>query len=414
MSGLSGNSALQAMTPNSPQRVRVLLCTPDGRRSERLCSSDQVAALTQQAAAQGLQVFEIQSSIQLDHTHRSSDGRFPLLLFSQQLLALLDSGLTLTEAMRTLLAKEASRSVADILRQLDKALAEGLSFSTALAQQSSVFPEVYVATVKAAERTGGLSEALSRYVAYQQQFEELRKKLISAAIYPAMLLLVGGFVTFFLLGYVVPKFSAVYESAGRQLPWMSEMLLRFGMGIRHYGVEAGVALLITLAGAIAVGRSSWGRSKFLLVLAGLPWLVNQFQTFRLARFYRGLGLLLTSGIALPQAMSMVSGLLGRINDSAIRGATDLVLSGSSLSHALTANKLSTPVADSLIKVGERSGQLAAMLERTAQFHDDEFARWVDWASRLLEPLLMVGIGLIIGTVVVLLYIPIFELAGSLQ
>lgn len=391
----------------------MMLRAPDGHRIERLCTAEQVDMLTQQAAAQGLQVLEIQSS-QPKVVFRPADRQFPLLLFSQQLLALLDSGLTLTEAMRTLLAKEANRSVAEILRRLDMALAEGLNFSTALGQQPSVFPEIYVATVHAAERTGGLSGALSRYVAYQKQFEELRKKLISAAIYPAMLLLVGGFVTLFLLGYVVPKFSVVYESAGRQLPWMSEMLLRFGMWIRHYGLTAGVSMLLLLIGLAMIGRSPWGRSRLLAALTGLPWLARQLQTFRLARFYRGLGLLLTSGIALPQAMSMVAGLLGRSNDAAIRGARDCVLSGSNLSHSLTVNGLSTPVADSLIKVGERSGQLASMLERTAQFHDDEFALWVDWASRLLEPLLMVGIGLIIGTVVVLLYVPIFELAGSLQ
>lgn len=395
------------------QQVRIMLRAPDGHRLDRLCAAEQVGMLTQQAAAQGLQVLEIQSS-QVPVAFLPADSKFPLLLFSQQLLALLDSGLTLTEAMRTLLAKEANQSAAQIIRRLDMALAEGLNFSTALAQQPSVFPEIYVATVQAAERTGGLSDALSRYVAYQKQFEELRKKLISAAIYPAMLLLVGGFVTLFLLGYVVPKFSTVYESAGRQLPWMSEMLLRFGMWIRHYGLAAGTLMLLLLIGVTMIGRSPWGRSRLLSVLTGLPWLAKQLQTFRLARFYRGLGLLLTSGVALPQAMSMVAGLLGRINDTAIQGARDLVLSGSGLSHSLTANGLSTPVADSLIKVGERSGQLASMLERTAQFHDDEFAIWVDWASRLLEPLLMVGIGLIIGTVVVLLYVPIFELAGSLQ
>lgn len=395
------------------QQLRIMLRAPDGHRLERFCAAEQVSTLTQQAAAQGLQVVEIQSS-QVPVAFLPADRKFPLLLFSQQLLALLDSGLTLTEAMRTLLAKENNRSAVHIIRRLDMALAEGLNFSTALAQQPSIFPEIYVATVHAAERTGGLSDALSRYIAYQKQFEEIRKKLISAAIYPAMLLLVGGFVTLFLLGYVVPKFSAVYESAGRQLPWMSEMLLRFGMWIRHYGLAAGASMLLLLIGVTMIGRSPWGRSRLLSALTGLPWLAKQLQTFRLARFYRGLGLLLTSGVALPQAMSMVAGLLGRINDTAIQGARDLVLSGSGLSHSLTANGLSTPVADSLIKVGERSGQLASMLERTAQFHDDEFALWVDWASRLLEPLLMVGIGLIIGAVVVLLYVPIFELAGSLQ
>jgi general secretion pathway protein F len=229
-----------------------------------------------------------------------------------------------------------------------------------------------------------------------------------------MLLVVGGFVTLFLLGYVVPRFSAVYESSGRPLPWMSGMLLGFGQVIHtHWQLAAGA---FVLAGALlgwGVSRAR-GRAWMLEQVLRLPWFAGKAEEFRLARFYRAVGLLLASGISLSRAMGMVDGLLGARQQARLAQARLAVEQGQSLSVALLAASLASPVAESLIKVGERSGQLAGMLERTARFQDEDFARWVDWASRLLEPILMSVIGIVIGTVVVLMYMPIFELAGSLQ
>ncbi|MGB4066204.1 MAG: type II secretion system F family protein [Azonexus sp.] len=392
----------------------MVLRRPDGNLVTRTYPAQEATGAAQRALAQGLQIVS-----QQEIAPKSADvgrfvSRFPTLLFSQQLLALLESGLTLTEVIHTLLAKESSPAHRQVVLQLDEALAQGFSFSTALAQLPAAFPEIYVATVRAAERTGDLAQALTRYIAYQQQFDDIRKKLVSAAIYPAMLLLVGGFVSLFLLGYVVPKFSTVYESAGRELPWTSSALLAFGQFIHRYSLEIITGATAGALSAYAYLRRPTARASMARGFMRLPWLARQIHVFQLARFYRGLSLLLTSGIALPQAMVMVSGLLGNGARERLQSAREAVESGQSLSAALIQHQLSTPVADSLIKVGERSGQMARMLERTAKFHDEEFSRWVDWASRLLEPLLMVAIGLVIGTVVVLLYVPIFELAGSLQ
>jgi general secretion pathway protein F len=146
----------------------------------------------------------------------------------------------------------------------------------------------------------------------------------------------------------------------------------------------------------------------------LPFFAVQANAFRLARFYRAVSLLLAAGIALPRALEMVSGLLGQEQQDLLAQSRVAVEQGQSLSTALMAHNLATPVAESLIKVGERSGQMAQMLERTARFADEEFSRWIDWATRLMEPILMTVIGVVIGTVVVLMYLPIFELAGSLQ
>jgi general secretion pathway protein F len=153
---------------------------------------------------------------------------FSLLLFSAELLALLEAGLSLVETFEALLEKENSAIARAVLERLIAQLREGQRFSAALAGQPEVFPPLYVGIVKAAEGTGDLPHALARYIDYQTRLDAVRSKLLSAAIYPAILLAVGAAVTVFLMAYVVPRFAAVYQGSGRSLPWLSQLLLDWG------------------------------------------------------------------------------------------------------------------------------------------------------------------------------------------
>jgi general secretion pathway protein F len=369
------------------------------------------------ASSQGWRVIGVESELEAPMRAGSAGGatgNFSLLLFSQELLALLEAGLNLTEALATLQAKERQAKSREILSTILRGVREGKNYSDVLDTLPEYFPAVYVATVRASERTGDLPQSLRRYIAYQQQFDTLRKKLVSAAIYPVMLMIVGAFVALFLLGYVVPKFSAVYESSGRDMPWMSEVLLSFGKTIHAHGIWVLAGLAVGLGMLFLWLRHPRGRASLRDTVLRMPWLAEKALEFRLARFYRAVSLLLAAGVALPRALAMVGGMLSLPQQQALAAARLSVDQGKSLSDALQAVDLTTPVALSLIKVGERSGQLADMLERAAKFHDEDFARWVDWASRLLEPILMTVIGVVIGAIVVLMYMPIFELAGSLQ
>lgn len=338
----------------------------------------------------------------------------PLLQFSQELLALLEAGLNLGEAMATLHNKETRAGAKATLAAIVLTLQQGLSFSDTLAGFPDIFPDIYIATVHAAERSGNLPEALARFVAYQLQFDAIRKKLISAAIYPCMLLVVGGLVTLFLLGYVVPKFSVVYESSGREIPWMSQMLLGFGQTLAAHPLLCAGALAAVVSAVVFGIANRAMRMALVLRLLRLPVLAGKAAEFRLARFYRALSLLLHAGIPLHKALAMVGPMLLPAQQEQLAQARRAVQEGMPFSTALEQAGMATPVAQSLLKVGENTGRLGDMLERSAKFHDEEFARWVDWASRLLEPLLMTIIGVVIGGVVVLMYMPIFELAGSLS
>ncbi len=395
--------------------VRVKVLGPNGLHQWIEVQGVSEAQAIRKLGARGFRVVEVASAASVVPVDApKGTERFDLLLFNQELHALLQAGLNLTEALDTLQAKERQAGARSVLSRMLQTLREGRSFSDVLGAMPQHFPEVFVATVRASERTGDLPQALLRFIAYQAQFDTIRKKLVSAAIYPAMLLVVGGLVTLFLLGYVVPKFAVVYESSGRELPWMSAALLSFGRVIHNHWH---IALACLVLGLLALGGLVFrpqGRSWLLAQVLKLPFLARRADEFRLARFYRAVSLLLAAGIPLARAMGMVTGLLSGAQQTRLIRCQRAVEQGQSLSVALVASSLAHPVAESLVRVGERSGQMAQMLERTAQFVDDDFARWVDWSSRLLEPVLMVVIGVVIGVVVVLMYLPIFDLAGSLQ
>ena len=184
------------------------------------------AAATESARGRGLEVFSVASkSLGLALPRRS---HFCALLFSRELKSLLGAGLNLVEALQTLAEKEAAGERSQVLAAIVAALHRGEPFSQALAGLPRVFSPLYVATVKAAERTGGIAEALARYVAYQEELERVKKKVVSASIYPAILLGVGVLVLGFLMFYVVPRFAGVYEDMAGTLPFFSQLLLAFG------------------------------------------------------------------------------------------------------------------------------------------------------------------------------------------
>jgi len=341
-------------------------------------------------------------------------ARFPLLLFTQELIALLDAGLTLTEALETLVEKESRPESRQLIDRLLNIMREGRPFSAALAAQSEAFPPLYAATVRAAESTGDLSPALARYVGYQNQIDTVKKKILSASIYPMLLVGVGTLVIGFLLAYVVPRFATVYADSGRDLPWMSQMLLNWGEMVEAHGglIALGVAGLI--AGIVLALAQPATRAALTRLAWRTPAIGEHLRTFELARFYRSLGMLLVGGIPIVSALGMVSSLLSAHLRAGATTAMDAMRRGESISAAFALGELTTPVAARLLRVGEKSGRMGEMMERIAIFHDEEMARWVDWFTRLFEPLLMVFIGLTIGLIVVLLYMPIFELAGSIE
>ncbi len=388
--------------------------TLDGRVDRLDLQAIDETSARDQAASLGYSVLAIHPRVDISTLWQRHGERFPVLLFSQELLVLLNAGLPLVVAIEALTEKERHPSVRTVLERIAGALRQGLSLSAALELLPGTFGALYIATVRASERTSDLGPALVRYVAYQSQVDAIRKRLINASIYPALLIFAGGIVSLFLLLYVVPRFGKIYAERGTDLPWTSKLLLYWGQAVE------GNALLVTGTLA-ALGMALWYvlrlpqvRAGFESLLWRLPVIGEHMKVYQLARFYRTIGMLLRGGMPLVAALDMGAELLHPVLRERLARASLAISEGRTVSESMEINGLTTPIALRLLSVGEQSGNMGEMMDRTALFHDEEISRWVDWFTRLFEPILMGMIGIVIGGIVILMYMPIFELAGSLK
>lgn len=368
----------------------------------------------EQAQAQGYVVLAVRRSGGMAAVGSFGAARFPLVLFTQELLALLRSGISLVEAIETLSEKESKAATARVLSGLLGRLREGQSLSTALQAFPDAFPDLYVATVRASERSGSLPEALARYITYQTQLDAVKKHLISASIYPAILIGVGGLVALFLLGYVVPRFSHIYEDIGGDMPWLTKMLMAWGRFVEARGGMLLAAIVAVVVGLILWLRQPRSRQWLGRQFMRIPAIGERVRVYQLTRFYRTVGMLLIGGTPVTQALTMVSGLLDQALRQNLAVALRRIREGQPISVSLDGHGLTTPVALRMLRVGERTGMMGDMMERTAAFHEEELSRWVERFTRTFEPLLMAVIGVVIGGIVLLMYFPIFELAGSIH
>ena len=392
-------------------RFQLKAIAPGGGVESLESQAPDEATAVQQLEGRGYAVLSVRAKGALGVPWRAP-GRFPLVLLSQELRVLLNAGLPLVESLETLAQKERRDEHRAVLERIVAALREGRPLSSALGQFPHAFPPLYVATVRASEKTSDLAPALARYVAYANQVEAIRKRVVNASIYPLVLLTVGGLVGLFLLLYVVPRFAHIYEERGTELPLFSRLLLAWGQAADAHGMVVLAVLAALAVAAVYAGRSF--RNRIGDALWRLPAIGPRLELYQLARFYRTIGMLVRGGMPLVAALEMGAELLHPLLRERLTAARLAISEGRKLSQSMEANGLATPVALRMLAVGEQSGNVGEMLEQIAGFHDEEIARWVDWFTRLFEPILMAIIGLVIGAVVVLMYMPIFELAGNLQ
>ncbi len=395
-------------------RFALRAITQDGRLESLDFQALDERSAREQAESRGYTVVSVSAGGELAALWRARGARFPVALFSQELLVLLDAGLPLVEAIETLAAKEKRDEWRALLGRIVAVLREGRPLSAALEEAPAVFSPLYVATVRAAERTSDLVPALSRYVAYQAQLEAVRSRAVNATIYPLLLIAVGGLVSLFLLFYVVPRFGKIYEDRSSDLPMFSQLLIAWGRLVEGHAVPVLGAFLALCVATVFLLKQRRVRAALGDALWRLPAIGERLKAYQLARFYRTTGMLLKGGMPLVGALNAGAELLHPALRERLSAASRAISEGRGVSASMDANGLATPVALRMLMVGEKSGSMGEMMERIAGFHDEELARWVDRFTRLFEPLLMAAIGLAIGAIVILMYMPIFELAGNLR
>jgi general secretion pathway protein F len=371
-------------------------------------STEHPGQVAQALGVSPARVLSVQAAQQRQaRTRRSLDLR----LFSQELSVLLQAGIPLLEALQTLREKDSgAQSLEDVLG----ALRNGQPLSSALALAPADFDELFIAVVSASERTGQLGTTLRDHAAYLAWGDALRARLIAAGIYPLMLLGVGGAVIMFLLLYVLPRFAGIFEGMGRTLPGASQALMDLGVAAHAQPVLSLVIALVIPSLALIAWRTRLVREQVARALWASPFIGPRLRILSLARLYRCLSLLLSAGVPVIGALRLADGVLAAPLRQALRAATADVAGGLRLSQTLQARGLATPVALRMLRVGESSGEVAAMFERAAAFHDEEIERFSDVVTRTINPVLMLIMGVVIGGIVVLMYLPIFTLMEQVQ
>jgi general secretion pathway protein F len=337
--------------------------------------------------------------------------KFNLAVFNQQLYSLLDAGQTVVDSIDMLGRNDKRGRNRSIYDALLRELKEGNQLSDAMESLPSVFPPLYVAMVRSSETTGTIRESIERFMHYQKQVDDIRQKLAAAATYPAVLLAVGFLVISFLMLYVLPRFSEVYDDAGTMKQGAAGFVQMWGSFVRGHEWLAWGSFFGIVAGMLVVILHPAIRGVAYRRLLALPLVGERMWILQLARLYRTLGMLLHSGVSVLAAMRMTRASLPAAMHANLERAIRMVSEGVAMSAVMQQCGLSTEVSVRLLVAGESSGNLDEMMGRVADFYDQETAIWIDATGRLIEPALMLGIGVVVGAIVLLLYSPIFDLAN---
>ncbi len=351
---------------------------------------------------------------ELPRSTRRRGRAFPLRLFCHELSVLIGAGLPLLEGVVTLREKESSALVIEALGAVVDQLREGERFSVALGRRPEAFDALFVAIVASAEKTGQLEEALLAHARYLAWTEELGSQLRNACIYPALLIVAGTSVLLFLLVFVVPRFAGLLEGMNGDIPAASRLLIDLGAVTGEHPLLTLGAGALLLASPWLAWQDAHVRAAIERGLWRVPGLGSKLRLLALARFYRTMGMLIGAGVPVVAALEIARDVIAARLRPALDGVREAVSRGERFSVALERAQLSTPVSVRMVRVGERSGEMGSMLARAATFYDEELTRLADVVSRLVNPLLMLLMGGVIGTVIVLMYLPIFQLVEQVQ
>ncbi len=336
------------------------------------------------------------------------------LIFNQQFVTLIRAGLPILKGLDLLADRLTDEKLGRYIREVRKEVRTGTILSDAFAKQG-VFPPVYVTSVLAGEKSGALVEVLDRYVAYQKMTLAVRKKLMVSLMYPCVLVVLVISLIFFLVTYVVPNFAELYSSMQAKLPFATQMLIAVGTTARSY-------VLVGFGGLVALGvflyfwsKRESSREMIDRVQMNMPVVGEVWVKYQVAQLCRVLGTLLVGGIPLVPALETAGRSLGTVLlRKALEKAAISVKEGRPLSESLSKTGLVPDLAVDMMEVGESTGALPAMLSSVAEFYDQDVATRMAALLSLIEPAIMIFMGIFVAFVLVALYLPIFSLADTIK
>lgn len=336
------------------------------------------------------------------------------LIFNQQFVTLVRAGLPILKSLELLADRLTDVKLGPHIRAVRDEVRNGVMLSEAFRMQG-LFPKIYVTSVMAGEKSGSLGEVLDRYIGYQKLSLAVKKKVLVSLLYPAVLIVLVGLLIVFLVTYVVPNFADLYSSMSAKLPAITQILIAVGTTARSYVLAGFVALVGAGFLFMFWSRTESAKEKLDWVKMRTPIMGDIWLKYQVAQFARVLSTLLTGGIPLVQALETSSDSLGTVLlRRSLEKAGKLVREGQPLSGSLTATGLFPPLAIDMIEVGESTGALPVMLTSVAEFYEDDVNTRMTAALSLIEPAIMIFMGVFVAFVLIALYLPIFSLADTIR
>ncbi len=392
-----------------------------GRVHQEVETAESEDELRQRFSDRGFLIYSVKprralSNLVSDEAGSAGKGRINLeqfLIFNQQFITLTRAGLPILKSLELLVGNIKNRRLREHLEAIHQDVRSGHPLSDAFGARRA-FPAIYVTSLMAGERSGSLAEVIERYVIYQKVALSVRKKITVSLIYPALLVTLVGILIIFLVTYVVPEFASLYESMDAELPYMTQLLVSFALTVSEslgliVLVLAGLAGLLTWWLRSESVRYAIDRFKLKVPVFGQIWI-----KYQVAQLCRLLGTLLEGGIPLLQALDTTGKSLGsRLLREAMGQARQMVKEGQPLSKGLLAAGVFPSLSIEMINVGEATGSLPAMLTSVAEFFDEDVNTMMTAALTLIEPAIMIFMGVFVAFVLISLYLPIFSLAENI-
>lgn len=392
--------------------------TEDGRILEKDYDSPDEKTLRESLSNDGYYIFKVKketgSLISLKgFLAKKSISAKELISFNRELVALTKAGLPIIKSLDAIIERTGDKKFLDVLKEVREAVKGGAALSDAFEKFPQVFPPLYVATIRAGEKSGDIVFSINRYIEYLKKMEGVRKKIVSASIYPAILVVVATGVILFLLSYVVPTFSRIYLEAGAKLPYPTRILITVTTLLKDYFF----VFLLLFVGLIVSLRlysgTEEGKRRLDQLKLSIPFAGGIMLGYAISKFSRTLSTVLGGGIPLVESLGMVAGVLdNKILEEKARNVIRRVEEGGSLTDAIEAEDLMPPLAVKMLGVGEESGLLGEMLLDIAGFYEEEVDSKLSALTTIIEPALMLIMGGLVAVIVVAMYLPVFRLAET--
>ena len=394
--------------------------TPDGNYVKKTIAADSRDDLQWRLEKDGHFVYRIrrEDRLRLPLGGEPRSKKFKIrdfFSFNKEFAVLIRTGMPIVAALDAIIEKSEPSELNNILQQVRYDVSTGESLSDAFAKYPRIFSNLYISSLQAGEKSGDIPEALIKHVAYLKQMMALRRKLISASVYPLILVTASVAVLFLLLIYVVPAFTKTYFESGTQLPAITMVLINVSNGIKNNFIYLLLLAILVTAGWAHAARQETLRIHMDQWLLKIPYLGRLYISYATALFLRTVAMVLTAGAPLIESVRIASGTL---NNLFLRDKLILVVrritEGLGFSEALDETEAFPHLAIRMIAAGESGGELEQVLLDAADFYDDEVDVKLTVISSTIEPALMIIMGLLIGFIVLAMYMPIFQLAGTIQ